>query len=251
MNFEGFFSAPHCSGKMDPNWKRFFGNQNLGSYFPFREHKIPPPRKSWKVTQKLQFGPPRDRPENYQKFRCAARKSPKQKNGQPFPFVHEKKQQKTELQRIGADRAQNIGGPDSRKLSELCVSPFSKENRQNGPKALSTKPGFGHSAESAKLDAVQKAPNRGKKSIHHQRGTPLFSVCRPTPRSQSKKSYGVYHFPWKTREKGIHHRSGKKGIHHRASDPEKEKKEGLHGGGVYFFLPCQKVRVRQDSGGQK
>ena len=26
-------------------------------------------------------------------------------------------------------------------------------------------------------------------------------------------------------------------IHHRASDPEKEKKEGLHVGGVYFFLP--------------
>ena len=76
-----------------------------------------------------------------------------------------------------------------------------------------------------------------KKSIHHHRGTPLFSVCRPTPRSQSKKSYGVYHFPGKTREKGIHHRSGKKGIHHRASDPEKEKKGGLHGGGVYFFLP--------------
>ena len=41
----------------------------------------------------------------------------------------------------------------------------------------------------------------------------------------------------KTREKGIHHRSGKKGIHHRASDPEKVKKEGFHGGGVYFFLP--------------
>ena len=60
------------------------------------------------------------------------------------------------------------------------------------------------------------------------RGTPLFSVCRPTPRSQSKKSYGVYHFPGKTRGKGIHHRSGKKGIHHRASDPEKEKKVGLH-----------------------
>ena len=36
----------------------------------------------------------------------------------------------------------------------------------------------------------------------------------------------------------IHHRSGKKGIHHRASDAEKEKKEGFHGGGVYFFLPC-------------
>ena len=79
---------------------------------------------------------------------------------------------------------------------------------------------------------------REKKSIHHHRGTPLFSVCRPTPRSQSKKSYGVYPFPGKTREKGIHHRSGKKGIHHRASDPEKEKKGGLHDGGVYFFLPC-------------
>ena len=66
---------------------------------------------------------------------------------------------------------------------------------------------------------------QGKKSIHHQRGTPLFSVCRPTPRSQSKKNYGVlYHFPGKTREKGLHHGSGKKGIHHRASDPEKEKR---------------------------
>ena len=77
---------------------------------------------------------------------------------------------------------------------------------------------------------------RGKKSIHHHRGTPLFSVCRPTPRSQSQNSYGVYHFPGKTREKGIHHRSGKKGIHHRASDPEKEKIQCLHGGGAYFFL---------------
>ena len=51
-------------------------------------------------------------------------------------------------------------------------------------------------------------PFRGKKSIHHHRGTPPFSVCRPTPRSQNKKSYGLYHFPGKTREKGIHHRSG-------------------------------------------
>ena len=81
--------------------------------------------------------------------------------------------------------------------------------------------------------------SKGKKSIHHHRGTPLFSVCRPTPRSQSKKCYGVYHFPGKTREKGIHHRSGKKGIHHEASDPEKEKKKGFHDGGVYFFLPAR------------
>ena len=26
-----------------------------------------------------------------------------------------------------------------------------------------------------------------------------------------------------------------------ASDPEKEKKEGFHGGGVYFSLPCQRT----------
>ena len=38
---------------------------------------------------------------------------------------------------------------------------------------------------------------RGTKSIHHHRGTPPFSVCRPTPRSQSKRSYGVYHLPGK------------------------------------------------------
>ena len=78
-------------------------------------------------------------------------------------------------------------------------------------------------------------PQKSIQSIHQHRGTPPFSVCRQTPRSQSKKSYGVYHFPGKTRERGIHHRSGKKGIHHRASDPEKEqKKGGFHGGDVHF-----------------
>ena len=67
---------------------------------------------------------------------------------------------------------------------------------------------------------------------------PSFLGLSPDPEVTEQKSYGVYHFPGKTREKGIRHRSGKKGIHHRASDPVKEKKEGLHGGGVYFFLPC-------------
>ena len=36
----------------------------LGSQFPLREYKIPPPRKSWKISQKLQLGPARDCPEN-------------------------------------------------------------------------------------------------------------------------------------------------------------------------------------------
>ena len=41
---------------------------DLGSQLPLREYKIPPPlRKSWKITQKSQFGPPRACPENYQK----------------------------------------------------------------------------------------------------------------------------------------------------------------------------------------
>ena len=48
--------------------------------------------------------------------------------------------------------------------------------------------------------------NRGKKkSMHHHRGTPLFFLgLSPDPEvtEQKKKSYGVYHFPGKTREKG-------------------------------------------------
>ena len=39
----------------------------LGSQFPLREYKPPPPRKFWKITQKLHFGPPRACPENYRK----------------------------------------------------------------------------------------------------------------------------------------------------------------------------------------
>ena len=36
----------------------------LGSWFPFRESKIPPPENPEKLLKKLQFGPPRDSPEN-------------------------------------------------------------------------------------------------------------------------------------------------------------------------------------------
>ena len=65
------------------------------------------------------------------------------------------------------------------------------------------------------------------KTIHHHRGTPPLLDCRLTPRSQrNKKSYGVYRFLGKTREKGIHHGSGKKGIHHRGPQtPKKKEKE--------------------------
>ena len=79
---------------------------------------------------------------------------------------------------------------------------------------------------------------RGKKSTHHHRGAPPFSVCRPTPRSQSKNICGVYPFPGKTREKGIHHRSGKKGIHTIEPQTLKKKKRRVSTVVVYtFFFP--------------
>ena len=81
----------------------------------------------------------------------------------------------------------------------------------------------------------------GEKKTYTTTVGPLFSRSVARPRGhRAKKNHGVYHFPGKTREKGIHHRSGKKGIHHRASDPEREKKGGLHGGGVYFLLLWQR-----------
>ena len=35
-----------------------------------------------------------------------------------------------------------------------------------------------------------------KKSIHHHRGTPPLSVCRPTPRLESQKKLWCTPFPW-------------------------------------------------------
>ena len=82
----------------------------------------------------------------------------------------------------------------------------------------------------------------GEKRVYTTTVGPLFSRSVARPRGhRATKSYGVYHFPGKTREKGVHHRSGKKGIHHRASDTEKEKKGGLHGGGDTFFFPVYGV----------
>ena len=78
----------------------------------------------------------------------------------------------------------------------------------------------------------------GEKRVYTTTVAPLLfrSVARPRGH-RAKKGYGVYHFPGKIREKGIHHRSGKKGIHHRASDPEKEKR-GVSTVVVYtFFFP--------------
>ena len=74
-----------------------------------------------------------------------------------------------------------------------------------------------------KIRAIFKAPRQGKK-VHTTTAGPLFSRSVARPRGHRAKKLWCIPFPGKTREKGIHHRSGKKGIHHRASDPEKEKK---------------------------
>ena len=65
--------------------------------------------------------------------------------------------------------------------------------------------------------------------VAHIHGTPPLSVCRLTPRSQSKQRYGVFPFPRENMGGG--YRSGKKGIHHRGLRPRKRKMEGFHGGG--------------------
>ena len=71
--------------------------------------------------------------------------------------------------------------------------------------------------------------------------TMLILSLSPDPEATEPKKLWCTPFSWENKGKGIHHRFEKKGIHHRASDLEKEKKEGLHGGGVYFFLPCPRV----------
>ena len=80
----------------------------------------------------------------------------------------------------------------------------------------------------------------GEKRVYTTTAGPLFSPSVARPRGhRAKISCGVYHFPGKTRGKGIHHRSGKKGLHHRASDPEKEKREVSTVVVYTFFLPCR------------
>ena len=69
---------------------------------------------------------------------------------------------------------------------------------------------------------------------------PVFSRSVARPRGHRAKEAMVYtSFLEKTGEKGIHHRSGKKVFFTIEPQTQKKKKGGLHGGGVYFFLPCK------------
>ena len=81
--------------------------------------------------------------------------------------------------------------------------------------------------------------NMGKESIYHHRGTPLFSVCRPTPRSQRKtKKATVYPIFLGKQGKRVYTIGPERRVY--TIEPQtrkKNKKGGLHGGGVYFFFP--------------
>ena len=66
-----------------------------------------------------------------------------------------------------------------------------------------------------------------EKRVYTTTVAPFFLGLSPDPEVTEQKKLWSIPFSWETREKGIHHRSGKKGIHHRASDTEKEKKKGL------------------------
>ena len=86
----------------------------------------------------------------------------------------------------------------------------------------------------------------GEKRVYTTTVAPLLFRSVARPRGHRAKTSMVYTLFLGKQGKRVYTIGPEKmGIHHRASDPEKEKKEGFHGGGVYFFLPC--VRPVSDS----
>ena len=67
---------------------------------------------------------------------------------------------------------------------------------------------------------------------------PSILGLSPDPEvAEQKKSYVVYLFPGKTREKGVYTNGPEGRVYTtEASDHQKEKKEGFCGGSVYFFF---------------
>ena len=81
---------------------------------------------------------------------------------------------------------------------------------------------------------------RRKKRVYTTTVGPLFprSVARPPEVTEQKKSYGVYDFPGRTREKGIHHRSGKRVYAIEPQTRKKKKKKRISTVVVHtFFFP--------------
>ena len=80
--------------------------------------------------------------------------------------------------------------------------------------------------------------HQGKKSIHHHRG-PLFSRSVARPRGHRAKKAMVYTIFLGKQGKRVYTIGPDRRVY--TIEPQtrkKEKKEGLHGDGVYFFLPC-------------
>ena len=70
---------------------------------------------------------------------------------------------------------------------------------------------------------------QGKKCIHRQ----------PDPDVTEQKKLWHIPYPWESKGKMGYTIGLERRVYTiEASDPEKAKKEGFHGGGVYFFLPC-------------
>ena len=116
-----------------------------------------------------------------------------------------------------------------------------------------------------------ESPQLGKKSIHHHRGTPPLSVCRPTPRSQSNKKAVVYTIALGKQGKRVY-TVYTIGLERRVYTVEPltppKKEEGFHGGGVFIecfrggtqrgvqiyfiFVSCSKMSLfREKQGGVK
>ena len=84
---------------------------------------------------------------------------------------------------------------------------------------------FQSGAHNCSICAIVVRLSRGKKSIHHHRGTPPFSVCHPTPRTQSKKKLLRIPPSFGKQGKRIYTISPERRVYTiEASNPEKEKR---------------------------
>ena len=72
--------------------------------------------------------------------------------------------------------------------------------------------------------------------------TPLLSRSVARPRGHRAKKLWCIPFPWKTREKGIHHRSGKR-VYTMGAQTPKKKKRGFPRWWCIFFFPAHKQQT--------
>ena len=87
--------------------------------------------------------------------------------------------------------------------------------------------------------ACQHLSLHGKKSIHHHRSTLLFSFCRSTPRSESKKKAMVYTIFLGKQGKRVYTIGPERRIYTIEAQSQKKKKRRVSTVVVYtFFFPA-------------